>query len=413
MKKQHPLPFLLIFSVLFSVSSCSINKDTQESPILSKTEKAPPKSSFTVISKITGEEITAERGITSGIYTMTRYNPDGIEAMLPYPVTWSNGQLCQFASDKDTSGSISYRFRADTRENTQELAQKYMDALAEKGFSVRHEQNSAGSYSDDTYTLSINNLPEIQLRLSNPIMKDAMTIVLPSGYGFDFSGTEITNTFQMASVFTYPDWNETKDRCQINGFDGSNNGGSFLLCFAPELYHAGDIISIHDFLSQKNAGINNALYYCKFRSDQSGEELYSTLLTGDQESYDYFKVLDVEILRKDAQQTVIYIYMEVDAGIGVVHRLEGLINAISPEGSDSSSPDPDGNCKNCGGKGYINCLSCGGDGEVDCSLCGGDGRKYSVITKKEELCSRCGGRGKDNCGFCNNGRQICPVCGKK
>ena len=362
---------------------------------------------WSVTSRITGSEITAQLGITAGVYSMTRYNRDDATVLLPFPVTWSDGVLAQCKYEDGSSGSY-YGFKAESSELTDSLMQEYMDTLVAMGFTQREERLLSSKY----YYFSVNGLPEVEIR-EGSIDGHYMLVVLPAGYGFDLDGTDVLNEFRVASIYTSPDWDETKDTCRVSGFDGTESGGAFNLYFVPGMYVEGDCIGLDDFLSQTTAGTENSLYYCHFFSDQAGENGYKTVTTAlDKESYNYFRDIDIQILKKDSEQTVIYFYLEVDAGIGVCHRLEGIVNAVSPEGAEAVSYlDPDGDCKNCGGTGYVECTRCNGDGEVDCSLCGGDGKKLNVITGKQDLCTRCHGRGKQDCGACNNGRTKCSVCG--
>lgn len=372
----------------------------------------------TVPSRITGEELAAELGMTAGVYAVEYYDWNQAECLLPDPVAWSGGQLqlndiseghivlpdASFGAE-----SIYYIFKADSAETMQACMDGYLQELAARGFSCESDRVLLETW----YYLTKGGYPQL-LIAPNSILE--MEIVLPLCYGFEIPEEKTETPLLMASSFLASDYDCEKDRFTVSGFDGTENGGYFTVYLAPDLYREGSVFDTEMFRSQANGNKQNAICYCSFLSKVASETGYSTLkaaipFRSDAESYNYFSEVEVEVLRLNDAQAAFYFYAEIDAGKGTMHRIEGVVNAfpIDTAAGDVASA-ADGDCPECDGKGYTTCTYCGGSGREKCRRCSGRGKTKSPLTHKYETCQGCHGTGERSCTSCDNGKKECRIC---
>lgn len=364
-------------------------------------------------SRITGQPFTAEPGLTKGFSLSKRYNSSSSDLLLPDPVAWSRGALTRLGTEEAANGTY-YQFQAVDKSKNEKLMMDYIEALKQLGYTCKKEKLMTLT----VYHINKGKKELAAISLRSRVGKGSyMTCLLPSECSFEIEEEAAVKEYRLSSVYK----EDTKEIYSVTGFDDASGAGSFSLSLSPAAYHEGDRFSLEDFLTQTHAGFNSSLYYCTFRTPADGDRPFSTLeyTMYQAGSSAYFKELTVEVLRKNASGTVLYFYLEADAGAGVHHQLEGLIDVVHEEGSVYTSSPEDGgssvtklkDCRVCGGKGFDTCPKCGGSGKVRCTKCGGDGRIYNTISKKEKDCSRCLGTGKQDCSSCTNGKRRCSFCG--
>lgn len=314
---------------------------------------------------------------------------------------------------------------------------EYISMLEQMGFACRKDIRSEKSI---YYFLSMDNRQEIHLTLLECENDEKISFMITPEYSFNIKEDVVSDEYWYNTKYSINE--DIKEEYHVY-----INDNSFKLCFSSTAYHERDSFSLQDFLNQSYSGSYSSLYYCTFNTYDDaadGDGTFSTLeKTGYQKgSSAFFKDPTVEVLRKNASETVLYFYAEIDAGAGSLYKFDGLIDechekpkadnsshekgntsdskiAVSAEqlmqiGNASQETDSSShvlkNCSHCGGKGYDRCPKCSGTGKSRCTKCGGDGKSYSTVTKTEKKCTRCFGRGKQDCTSCTNGKRYCGFC---
>lgn len=425
---------------------------------------------YTAVSKVTGEEMSVEAGYTYVVYSSKMHEEaySRAKVLLPSMASFTGDLFTQGIPSEKSTGVLE-QYETCERQADLDYFDAYL-AFLEENYNVKCINTSdftGWTSSISAYACSYTGTEDIlkngvtdsmcgecdfYFKIYKGYTSNFISIVYPDTIGFVYTDEtaegitavpkEEVRQNLVAAVFDNSTYG--KDSFKIKGW-GASSADYLQLIFASDTYAKGNVYTLEDFTGQSTAG-GAALRSLNLYCDAIVDDYYGINTQGTKT--DYLKEIRIEILEKSGV-TALSFYINVADTDGTTYEIEGVTaygsqnydastgnggsDAAGGNASSGGSASSGGNadsggkkctycdgtgrvsvvCSFCNGAKYTKCHNCGGDGKEQCPNCHGACQLWSSEYGYYKACTRCSGHGYITCSFCTNGKVTCTSCNGK
>lgn len=379
-----------------------------------------------------GDYLEAKPGYSKISYIKNITDTSSHESSISLPAIFNyTDDSFTMGEESETDGFYSLSFGCDGVVDIDFLEQ-YVNDLEQYGFTLAKKRDISNKHViyylnyNGSITHGADSLLEQSYDMSVTGYQDYLATYVVFRYPTEVSINpgDVEPVYNVIDISTPYEESDGKHKFSLNGW-GEDSMDYLVIQFDSGYYHAGDVLSKEDFVSQLNAGDSQLCFLYISGKSFSRDNGFEAFQSKD--------VSDATVTILEESDSVLAISYDITlSSNSYIYQLEGVCTVDFGGGQAAYAADDTAgevvesqkgighqDCSFCSGKGRVVCTSCNGaltakctkcSGRslIQCSLCNGTGQHWS--NGGFATCTNCFGHGSITCTACSNGRVTCTKC---